>query len=173
MTIIQELILLEQESLSRGIPIIKASKGEWLLNKTREINAKKVLELGTANGYSGIILANNGAKLTTIEQSIPSAREAAINFSKHNIKANIIIGDGVEEIKKLKKEFDLIFIDFAARDYIKVLEDAISLVRINGYIIADNISFEKCKDYKESILNHPKLETQIEGDLAFSRKINL
>ena len=167
--IVSELKELEKESISRGIPIIGSEKGHWLYKKILELKPKKVLELGTANGYSGIILGSEGAELTTIEIDSKIAEEAKLNFKKFNITSKIIIEDGVEEIKKLNENFDLIFIDFAKKKYIEVLEDCI---RLGKYIIADNISFEGCQDFKEKILNHPKLKTEIidiRDGLSFSK----
>jgi len=178
--IINKLRDLERESNERGIPIIGRLKGKWLLEKIKEVKPKKILELGTANGYSGIILGNEGAELTTVEINKVLAEETKRNFKMFGIKAEVFAEDGVKFVKKLllnKKEnyFDLIFIDFAKKDYIKVLEECVKLVKKNGLIIADNMSFEECRDYKEAVLKHPKLETEIieiEDWISCSKKIN-
>ncbi|MEW5896345.1 MAG: methyltransferase domain-containing protein [Nanoarchaeota archaeon] len=167
---LHQLKLLEQQSIKRGIPILNKEKSIWLLKKIKELRPQKILELGTANGYSGIILGSEGAELTTIEINEKIAEEAKENFVKFAIKAEVIVGDGVEIakkeiVKKLRKEkkeyYDLIFIDFSKRDYIKVLEDCIELTKKNGFIIADNVNMEKCKEFKDAILNHPQLKTEI------------
>src|SRR3989344_3029259 len=137
--IIDELQELEQESILRGIPIVGREKGFWLLQKIQEIKPQKILELGTANGYSGIILGSQKGELTTIEINEKIAAEA----------------------EEKKEFFDLIFIDFAKRKYLTVLEDCITLVKRNGFIIADNITMEGCQDFKEAVLTHPKLKTEI------------
>ncbi len=165
--IIEKLKKLERESIKRGIPIIGSEKGKWLLKIIKEEKPKEILELGTANGYSGIILGSEGAELLTVELAEKSAEEAKENFEKFKINAKIILGDAVEVVKKLNKKFDLIFIDFAKKDYIDVLEDCIRLT--NKTIIADNVNVEDCKDFKKAILNHDKLKTEIIGDLSFSR----
>ena len=163
--IIDELQELEQESILRGIPIVGREKGFWLLQKIQEIKPQKILELGTANGYSGIILGSQKGELTTIEINEKIAAEAKENFRGFGINAHVIVGDGVVEVQKLaekKKEFfDLIFIDFAKRKYLTVLEDCITLVKRNSFIIADNITMEGCQDFKEAVLTHPKLKTEI------------
>src|SRR3989344_1153434 len=115
--IITKLRALERESNERGIPIIGRLKGKWLLEKIKEVKPKKILELGTANGYSGIILGNEGAELTTVEINKVLAEETKRNFKMFGIKAEVFAEDGVKFVKKLllnKKEnyFDLIFIDF-------------------------------------------------------------
>jgi predicted O-methyltransferase YrrM len=171
--IINKLKPLEQQSINRGIPIIGTEKGEWLLSIIKEYQPQNVLELGTANGYSGIILGSEGAKLTTIELDAKIAQEAQDNFKQFGINATIIVGNAVEEIKKLNQQFDLIFIDFAKKKYIEILEDSIRLLKPQGIIIADNITMPGCQDFKEAILNHKQLKTKIiniKDKLSFSLK---
>ncbi len=102
---LDKLRLLEQESLIRHIPIIGSLKGRWLFDKIRELNPKKILELGSANGYSGCILGSSGAELTTIEIDERIALEAKENFDQFNIDARMIVGDAVKEIKKFSNDF--------------------------------------------------------------------
>src|SRR3989344_6750677 len=170
---ISDLKKLETESLERGIPIIGSKKGFWLLEKIKKLKPKKILELGTANGYSGIILGSENGKLTTIEIDPKIAEEAKNNFKRFKIKNRIIVGEANKEILKLKEKFDIIFIDHTKKGYIKVLENCIKLLNENGVIIADNINFEGCFDFKKMVLNHPNLETEIiniEDGLSFSRE---
>ncbi len=178
MNFIEKLKPLEKESYERGIPILGRIKGKWVLEKIKELKPRKILELGTANGYSGIILGSQGGRLTTVEINPSLAEEAKNNFKKFKIRAEVVIGDGVEFVKKLSSEkkdyFDLIFIDFAKKSYIRVLEDCIRLVKKNKFLIADNMSFEECNDYKNAVLTYPKLETKIikiSDWMSFSRKI--
>lgn len=165
--IIPHLAELEHDCLERGIPIIGSEKGEWLLKTVQKLKPKMILELGTANGYSGIILGSTGANVMTIEKEAQLAEEAACNFAQFEIKAEVIVGDGVKIIhdlaanKKNQGMFDLIFIDFAKNKYLKVLEDCIKLVRKQGLIIADNISMPGCQDYKKAVLHHKQLKTEI------------
>jgi len=165
---------LEKESRSKKIPIIGKEKGAWLLKKVILTKPKFILELGTANGYSGIILGSQGAKLITIEKDKNIIQKAIINFKKFKINAEIIQGDGLEEINKLSQKFDIIFIDFSKKDYIKVLEKAIELTKKNGLIIADNITFKNCQEYKKAVLNHKELSTEIidiKDGLSCSKKL--
>ena len=155
--IIEKIRKLEFESERRGIPIVGSEKGRWLYDKLLVLNPKYILELGTANGYSGIILGSLGGRLISIEINPEIAEEAKINFNNFNINAEIIVGDAVEEVRKLalKKEYQeffyLIFIYF------------------------DNITFEGSQDYKKAVLNHPRLKTEIinvKDGLSCSQKIN-
>ena len=79
---IKDFEKLELKSIEKGIPIIGREKGNWLYNTVLNLKPKKVLEFGTANGYSGIILGSNGARLTTIEIDPKIAKEAKKNFKK-------------------------------------------------------------------------------------------
>ena len=178
--IIDYLKEIERRSIYRIIPILGKVKGEWLLNAVNKIKPKRILELGTANGYSGIILGNSGAKLVTIDIDEKLSFEAKENFQEFNVNADVVVGDAVEIVSKLAKKkenygiFDLIFIDFEKRKYLDVLEDCLKLLKNHGYIIADNITFDAVKDFKDTILKHPRLETDIieVGDgLSLSKKI--
>ena len=162
---ITDLSSLERESIKRGIPIIGKEKGRWLFKKIQELQPKKILELGTANGYSGIILGSTGADLTTVEINPNIAEEAMIHFSQYNTKAQIFIGDAVSLAQNLserqKEYYNLIFIHFAKKEYIKVLPTCLELVKKKGYIIADNITMKGCQDFKNAVLAHPQLKTEI------------
>ena len=116
---ISDLKKLEIESLKRGIPIIGSVKGKWLLEKIKELKPKRILELGTANGYSGIILGSENGELITMEINPEITKEAEKNFKEFKIKAKIIIKDANEEIKNIKDKFNLIYIDHNKKGYIK------------------------------------------------------
>lgn len=163
----EDLRLLEQESIARGIPIVGSRKGKWLYDKVQELQPQKILELGTANGYSGCILGSSGASLLTCELDPIIAGEAKKNFAFFYVNARIIVGDGVSEVEKLVKDvknhtqFDFIFIDFAKKKYLPVLENCLSLLKTGGYIVADNITFAGCEDYRKRVQSHPQLQTEI------------
>jgi predicted O-methyltransferase YrrM len=172
--ILDKLKKLEIESINRGIPIIGFNKGKNLLQKIEQIKPKNVLELGTANGYSGIILTSTCAKLYTIDIDKRMQDEAKLNFDKFNINYEIINGDAVDEIKKFENNFfDIVFIDFAKKKYIDVLDDAIRVTKKKGLIIADNINMEKCQDFVKAIATTNKLNTTVDklNDLSFSIKL--
>ena len=180
-----KLEFLEKRSLERGVPILGKEKGSWLYKKILETKPKKILELGTANGYSGCMLGSQGAKLITIDIDEKITEEAKKNFEKFGIDAKTIVGDGVEVVKNFVNKrggleepkvpyFDLIFIDFAKKKYIQVLENCIKLVRKGGLIIADNTSWAS-EEFRKAVLNHPKLKTEIisiADEMTCSEKIS-
>src|SRR3989344_2543910 len=178
-SVLLKLQPLEQESISRGIPILGSKKGAWLLQKIQQAKPQRILELGTANGYSGCILGSQEAELTTLEVNAIIAEEARQNFKRYGITAQVLVGNAAEIVKRLAKDkqgyYDLIFIDFAKNKYIAVLENCISLVKKGGLIIADNITMDGCQYYQEAVLNHPRLKTElipIRDGLSCSEKIN-
>lgn len=177
---IVELHDLEQDSIKRGIPIFGSAKGEWLLRFVQEHKPKKVLELGTANGYSGCILGSEGAELTTIDINSQIVKEAEENFKLRGVRAKIIVGNGVEIVQQMAQRerfqayYNIIFIDFAKKQYFTVLEDCLRMVKKGGYIIADNITMEVCADFKEKVLTDARLQTElilIKDGLSVSRRI--
>ena len=180
MHILTALKTLEKESVERGIPIVGSIKGAWLLKQIQKHKPKKILELGTANGYSGCILASEGAEVTTIEINPDMAEEAKDTFEEFGMKVKVIVGDGVKNVKEMaeavsKKKmvqakkissaesfaFDLIFIDFAKHLYHAVLDDSLKLLKKRGLLIADNIQMRGCADFKAAILKDERLKTEI------------
>ena len=178
MITIQQLDALALQSRERGIPIIGSEKAAWLLAFIQQTKPARILELGTANGYSGLLLSSEGGELTTIEINPLAAAEAKDNFQKWHRGVQIVVGDAVTIVAELARAkqgwFDLIFIDFAKKKYLSVLKDCLVLVKKGGFIIADNITMPGCADFWGAVQSHPLLETEFIdlGDgLSCSRKI--
>lgn len=145
---INELIEnIEKDAEENDVPIISKEIREYLkfiIKSNKDI--KNILEVGTATGYSGIIMAQeiqkrNGS-LTTIEIDEGRFNIAKDNFEKSSLK-NIhqILGDATEEIEKLNYNFDFIFIDAAKGQYKKFFEASYKLLNDGGIIFIDNIMF--------------------------------
>lgn len=146
---------IEEDARINAVPIIGREVAEYLkfLVSTNK-NIKDILEIGTATAYSGITMLaeiqERDGSLTTIEID-----EARFNIAKENFKksklngVNQIFGDAGEEIKKLNKKFDLVFIDAAKGQYKVFFEDSFKLLNDNGIIFIDNIMFRGYL-YKES-----------------------
>ncbi len=172
------LTVLEQEAMRRGIPIIGPQKGAWLFEKVRDLRPCEILELGTAAGYSGIILGSTGGHLTTVDKSFPIQAEGKENLARAGINATVIFGDiptWLKEITKTRKEFfDLIFIDFEKKEYCAALPYCLELVKVGGHIITDNVLMEKSKDFLELVMKHPQLKTElieIQDGMTCSKRI--
>ena len=95
-------------------------------------------------------IQDRNGSLTTIEIDRDRFKIAQSNFEKSNLKViNQILGDATEEIEKLNKNFDFIFIDAAKGQYKKFFEDSYKLLNEGGIVFIDNILFRGYL-YKES-----------------------
>ena len=142
-----ELILeLEKYAAENNVPIVTKEIAEYLKFMVDMNRSQNILEVGTAIGYSGIIMARAaqkyGGKLTTIEIDEERYKEANINFEKAGLKnVKTILGDAGEEIKKLDEEFDFVFIDASKGHYREFFDDSYKLLKKDGIIFIDNIMF--------------------------------
>lgn len=161
-------------------PMIEMEIGKLLVFLIKLTKAKKVLELGTSNGYSAIWMAaalkETGGKITTVENHDRIAVEAQKNFTKASTDNVIFIKGKVEEILPeliLKKEkYDLIFQDSGKYLYPLMLENTVKLCKKGGIIIADDTLFRVVEtvrsglgdythDYNRAVFAHKKLFSTI------------
>lgn len=120
-------------------------QGKVLEMISRMIRPKRILEIGTFTGFSGLCLAkglDEGGELHTIEVREQDASTAKTYFQKAKA-ANITlhVGDAMEIIPDLKEEWDLVFIDADKVNYINYYELTLSRLSRNGWILADNVLF--------------------------------
>jgi len=179
------LIDLRNEAQNEGIPIIRKEMESFLRVLFSIKKPIKVLELGSAIGYSAILmsrcLGDNG-HITTIENYDKRIVRAKENFIKsgEDKKITLIEGDALDEIKKLSDGFDFIFVDAAKAQYINYLPELIRLLNTGGIMITDNVLqdgdiFEsrygiirrnrtihsRMREYLEAVKNSDSLETTI------------
>src|SRR6266536_2725416 len=109
------LARMEEEAGREGIPIVEEHEGFLLYLLVRIAGAKRILELGTATGYSGLWLlrGSNGGSLTTFELDHQRAVRARDNFSEAGLgkQALVLEQDAVTGLEKLQQRFDACFID--------------------------------------------------------------
>lgn len=150
---------MEEEAFREDIPIIGPVVGELLFILARLIKAERILELGTATGYSAIFLAqafeNSRGQLLTIEIDPAMAVRARKNFHRAGFdqQIEIRVGDAIEEMKKIQTSFDLIFMDIDKVDYGRALPHCAYLLRRNGLLVADNVSFEDADTFNTAIFS--------------------
>ncbi len=178
-----ELEKIKQKALEEHIPIIMDDTLEVVANILSKIKPKRILEIGTAVGYSAICfssyLANDG-KIDTIERDSARASEARENIKKVEVEDKIQIyeGDAVEILPTLQEQYDVVFIDAAKGKYPFFLKEALRMIKPGGTIIADNVLYKgyvmsdynkhkqrtavrNLREYIAEITQNPNLETQI------------
>ena len=134
----------ENQGLQERWPIVAAAEGSLLHLLARSIRAKRILELGTAIGYSGTWLAralSDGGELVTVEHDPETAAIAQKNFEKTGVapKVKILVGPASTILRDLEGPFDFIFNDIDKAGYPAVLEPCIERLRVGGLLVTDNV----------------------------------
>ena len=144
----KDSLILEMEDFAHenNVPIVTKEVAEYLKFIVKTHKVKNILEVGTAIGYSGILMAKEivgqDGKLYTIEIDEERYNQAQENIKKSGLSNIVSIkGDAVEEIKKIEENFDFVFIDASKGHYMDFFEDSIKLLNKNGIIFIDNIMF--------------------------------
>ena len=134
---------LEEYAKINNIPIMQKDGILYLINYIKENNIKNILEIGSAIGYSSIMMAsiNSDIRITTIERDKDRYDLAVSNIKKYNLdkQINIIYGDAVDT--DIAGMYDLIFIDAAKGKNIFFFEKYKNNLVKGGTIITDNLSF--------------------------------
>ena len=190
-----ELAKIKEDALERYIPIIMDDTLEVIGKELEKLKPTKVLEIGTAVGYSAMCFSeylSDGGKIDTIERDVERLQEAKENIIKVGVadKINIYEGDAVEILPTLNDKYDMIFIDAAKGKYPFFLKEALRMLSDDGIIFADNILYKgyvmsdynkhkqrtavrNLREYIAEVTNNPDLETEIleVGDgLAITRR---
>jgi predicted O-methyltransferase YrrM len=176
------LARMEAEAQTENIPIVGAHEGALLYLLVRIARAKRVLELGTATGYSGIWLLRGtvGGALTTFEADQKRAARARANFSEAGFgkQAMVLEQDAVGGLEKLAARFDACFIDllnsFPSEDVtLRVAELCLERLDPGALLMADNAlrqgevvkpktqQARNVAAYNEWVSQHPRLESVV------------
>ncbi len=150
---------IKEEALEKHVPIIEDEPLELIKVILKLKKPNKILEVGTAVGYSAInfskYLVGENAKLKTIEIKEEMYNKAMENITamQLNDKIEVINADATEYMKSIPddEQYDVVFIDAAKGQYLVFLEEAIRLTRNGGVIIADNMLYRgrTLSDYNE------------------------
>ncbi len=137
------LKIIEEYAEKFNIPIMQKDGIKFLTDYIKKNNIKKILEIGSAIGYSAIKMAlvSDDIKVTTIERDKERFEIALKNIREFDLndRIDIILGDALEI--DLSDKYDLIFIDAAKGQYIKFFERFDSNLNTKGAIVSDNLSF--------------------------------
>lgn len=179
----EELEKIKQKALEEHIPIIMDDTLEVVDKILKEIKPKKILEIGTAVGYSAMCFSEylqEGGTIDTIERDEERIVEAKENIKKVGVakKINILEGDAVEILPTLTGKYDVVFIDAAKGKYPFFLKESLRMLEKNGVILADNILYKgyvmsdynkhkqrtavrNLREYIKEVTQNPNLETEI------------
>ena len=192
----KEFEQVEKECRKRQIPIIDRDAADLLKLQLKVKKPQKILEIGTAHGFSTLLLAKHSprlAEITAVELEPERALKAKENFAKFNYqhKIDLKVGDAFDILLYLKKDYDFIFLDAAKGQYFYLFEYLIELLAPGGLLISDNVLYKgkvlnqgptkhkirtmvnNLKKYLKLIMNHPELDSTIvtAGDgMAISRR---
>lgn len=184
------LELIKNNALNDQIPIMQDETLNYLTNLINQQSLSKVLEIGSATGYSSIYLATHTkAKITTIEKDIKRALIALENIKTMNLtdQINLLIADALTVT--LNEQFDLIIIDAAKTKHQAFFMHFVDNLSKNGYIMTDNLGLgclagkpltknrqrliTKTEDYQEFLINNGDFETaflNIGDKIAISKR---
>ena len=137
---------IEDFARENGVPIVQKETGVFLEFMTSMKKPKKILELGTAVGFSSILMyesAGTEPDIITIERDENMIEMAKINLERFNLTDKIKIeqGDCLEVLERLDDKFDLIFMDAGKGHYNHFLPHCLRLLMEDGIIVADNVLF--------------------------------
>ncbi|MCU6763387.1 protein-L-isoaspartate O-methyltransferase [uncultured Roseburia sp.] len=176
---------IEKEALEAFVPIIRPEMQTFLKVLLALKRPGRILEVGTAVGFSALLMAEYNpilAEIVTIEnyeKRIPIARA---NFKRAGRQEQITLleGDAADWLKKLEEPFDFIFMDAAKGQYIHFLDDVLRLLNPNGILISDNVLqdgniiesrfavtrrdrtiHKRMRDYLYQLTHHRQLQTSV------------
>lgn len=149
-------ILKDMEDYAKvnAVPIIQKETAKFLELMVSIKKPNSILELGTAIGYSSILMSiasNKNAKIVTIERDENMLKNAEKNIKNYGFddKIEVVQGDCLEVLEKLEGEFDIIFMDAGKGHYNHFLPHCLRLLKEDGIIIADNVLFRGMVASKE------------------------
>ena len=169
-----ELAKIKEKALQDHIPIIMDETLETIKKELETFTPNRILEIGTAVGYSAICFSeflSEGGKIDTIERDEERVKEAKENIKKAKVenKINILQGDAVEILPTLNEKYDMIFIDASKGKYPFFLKESMRMLSPNGIIFADNVLY---KGYVLSDYNKHKQRTAVRNLREFLKELN-
>ena len=179
------LNVIEKYALETQVPIIRKEMQSFLRFLLTMKKPMKILEVGTAIGFSALLMseyAPKGCQITTIEKYEPRIPIARENFKKAGKEDCITLleGDATDILQQLDDTYDLIFMDAAKGQYIHFMPDILRLLAKDGLLISDNVLQDgdiiesryavvrrnrtihgRMREYLYELTHHPQLETSI------------
>lgn len=180
----EKILEIEKYAVENNVPIIEKPSIAYIMKYIKSHEVKSILEIGSAIGYSAILMASasKDCNVTTIERDEVRYMECLKNVKKCGMEKNInvVYQDALELNLSEELKYDLIFIDAAKGQYTKFFEKYKNFLKPNGAIITDNIKFHgyvgesskldkgNLKSLVEKIENYVEfLKTNTEFDTKF------
>ena len=179
-------ILKELEDFARDhhVPIVQPEVAGLLVLLGRLLKPERILEVGTATGYSAILLSDvlePGGRIDTIDRYELMLERARDNVKRAGLEntINIIQGDALEVMRCLDKKYDMIFLDAAKGQYPEFLPECLRMLKKGGLLVSDNVLYKgmiandelvvrrkktivkRMRDYLNSICSSDELDTSI------------
>ena len=179
----QLIVEMEDYAQEKNVPIIEKKSIAFIMKYIKDNNIKNILEIGSAIGYSAILMASasEDAFVTTIERDEERYMECLKNVKKCGLdkKINVVFQDALDVNLASDLKYDLIFIDAAKGQYTKFFEKFKYFLSKDGAIITDNLKFHgyvgksskiesknlkslvgKIEDYIEFLKDNPEFDTK-------------
>lgn len=179
-------LLAELENFAREnhVPIVHPEVAAFLKVIGLALKPSRILEVGTAIGYSAILLSTvlePGGRIDTIDRYELMLERARNNINNAGLKdvINIIEGDASDVLKCLEHKYDIVFLDAAKGQYPEFLPECLRLLRTGGLLVSDNVLYKgmiatdelvvrrkktivrRLRDYLKTICSMDELETSI------------
>ncbi|MCM1498131.1 MAG: O-methyltransferase [Clostridium sp.] len=176
---------IEREAIADEVPIIRKVTREWMKTMLLIHKPARVLEVGTAVGFSAIYMSQYlppDGHITTIEKWPPRIEQAKQNFARACVTDRITLleGDAADILRNLSGTYDFIFMDAAKGQYIHYLPDVVRLLATGGVLVSDNVLQDgevldskyiverrkrtihmRMREYLYALMNHELLDTAI------------
>lgn len=177
---------LEAYAEKESVPIVEPETARFLSVMTEIKKPERVLEVGTAIGYSAILIARqmaDGGKITTIEYNGDMVKIARENIEKAGFSdaVTVVEADAKEYLSYIEEDeaFDMIFLDGPKAHYIYMLDECVRLLKKGGVLISDNVLYKgmiaddnhvvrrkitivkRLRKYIDALMAHPELKTSL------------
>ena len=177
---------LEQYAAENNVPIAEPETARFLSVVCKIAKPERVLEIGTAIGYSAIVTARSmdaDGKILTLEYDGETAEIARKNIARAGLseRIEVVCADAKDYLSYIDEDecMDMIFLDGPKAHYVYMLDDCVRLLKRGGVLISDNVLYkgmtaddehvirrkitivERLREYIDALVNHPELETAL------------
>ena len=172
----QKILEMEEYASEKNVPIIEKKSIAFIMKFIKENNIKNILEIGSAIGYSAILMAsaNVNSFVTTIERDEERYMECLKNVKACGLdkRINVVFQDALDVNLTSDLKYDLIFIDAAKGQYQRFFEKYKNFLKSDGVIITDNLKFHGYVGKKDKIesKNLRQLVGKIENYIDFLKE---